>query len=46
MLTSSNRLEGLQLNLQNIIATLSSPPQATDDFAITTLPQVYQWFGN
>ena len=46
MLTSSKRLEGLQLNLQNIIDTLSSPPQATDDFAITTLPQVYQWFGN
>lgn len=46
MLTSSRRLEGLQLNLQNVINTLSSPPQATNDFAITTVPQVYQWFGN
>lgn len=46
MLTSSRRLEGLQLNLQNITDTLSSPPQATNDFALITLPQVYQWFGN
>ena len=46
MLTSSRRVGGLQLNLQNTINTVSSPPHATSDFAITTFPQAYQWFGN
>lgn len=36
----------MQQNHQNTFCTLSSPAWATKDFAITTVPQAYQWLEN